>query len=559
MGTTDSNGIYSPANGETGWSAAVDQNFALLSGAATSVYYFTKYLIAANGVTNTAFANAITAMMAAGGGTLVFPGGYTDFTGELTIDLTTIANTRGSVVLQGQGQDSTRLRWVSDPGTGHFGIHRTGVSADYHLEVRDLSLIGPDGDNTALVWGTMPVAADGINLGSRDCFERVGARGWRAGIKVVGDHNTLRRVKVNRCFYGLYWADPDNNYQVYDHSLYDVELQQSWWASVAIAPNSLIGNGLFDNVWFCNGAPYGIYFEKRNSRSVGPVAAGFGGLGFKGLWNCQFIGPKWEGAGNAFIWDANYAGGDTTNYRIIEKMDGRFTFHNLATTNGVNIFSITNPIDTYTTPSGWTYGLSIGQITDSKFWAISFVDADANGIESKWDVGWMSRNEFHGPNFPSETATDGSPGAPIITSTTPLNTANRANKLTHTRLVVGDREGGLYPCKGTVAQNDVVRLDLAVAPGGVNKYTGGATYIGIAAHAAASGDYLWVWREGSVIVGSTAGVSINDWLTPEESATGKVKTRGAAGDVVIGRATGGSIAAAGTGYIELFKPVPGAF
>ena len=234
---------------------------------------------------------AINLLAAHGGGHVVSPAGTYLCNRTITFPECREYGRRGvQVNWLGEGALASVYRWPVDLGSGAFAVHcphRYEPDGMYEGLWQDIGLEGPGGEP---VLGVAPAQMDGWGWGARRRMTRCGARRFRAGLSIVGDHSRFEDVVSRENLYNLYFPNPSP--ALYGDLLFEkCMFSGCTLAAVAVHPAAQMGGCTMISCYM-GGGPYAILKESGEGDDVM--------VGQSVFLNCMF-----EYVGNAWLQDGN--------------------------------------------------------------------------------------------------------------------------------------------------------------------------------------------------------------------------------------------------------------
>lgn len=221
---------------------------------------------------------AIDEVAALGGGVVFFPWPTVRYKSLQSLVLP--ANV--PIMLLGE-HPNVQIRFPTDLGAGNYAVTHNGAAwNESKVVIRNLHFYGP---YTATVIGTAPAAMRGVRCWRNWELDHVKSEGFRSGVYIDGDHGALYDCDLTRNYFNLHFgATPATKG---DHIIRDTDLAESYFASLAIAPDNTIEYGSFDHVHF-GYAPFCVYREASPSVAMAIYETTFRGCDFEAWGNAIF-------------------------------------------------------------------------------------------------------------------------------------------------------------------------------------------------------------------------------------------------------------------------------
>lgn len=426
-----------------------------------------------------------------------------------------------NVFLRGDGMGASKIQatsdwarspngsWVLDQqpsangvGAPASGPSGTGATPEIGTWIEDLWLSGPG----SVTPGQIPCNLSGIRVGNGAGYRRVQVEGFFAGAFLFSQgERILGPGKQGGNYYGIYYGEPSP--AAGDQLVSDVEIDGCAWASIGISANMTFENALFRSV-LLGSSPFGIYKEEAASGSVA-------------LSGCVLSNVHFDscGNGNIFVNGPSGGGGDVRGCVF-------------QATQSSNVFASATAISNSTSD---VRGRSIGR-------TLAPIDLlggtwDANEVQAS-DPGYIGANNS---NYSAVVAcgqfTGGryGPGETAITQVVADGKRFTTGQCSGDALLVDvGTPSRLLPAAGSgILTSDLVEGASGVQ--GVQRATSGGRPLGVALHAANSGDTVPVAYSGVVTVNcGTNTISPDDPLKPDPSQAGCVITTSLTDPGVIG-------------------------
>lgn len=381
------------------------------------------------------------------------------------------------VQVQGEGVYSTTVKCASDFGAGEFAFKPATLGSSPEYVFRDFALQGP---NTSTTIGTAPCEMGGIRVPGGGRAENLRIDYFKYGVEFTNDHNTLRDVRIAACFYCVYYGE---NTAESDQSIERCNFTDPLWANIGVKSDNVMGGTTMISTHLGYG-PYGIWKE-----GSGAIMAG-----------CVLIDSQFEGCANAVIASE------------LDEASNKVENNWFINCGQANLFS---GAAAYAAPGEpQTAAIRCGEFNQNYFLGSSILTATAKGSEAVIKCTSISSCVF---DF------SGADGTAIVQNLVKLATAG---DVLDCLFRWKGQQGRLYRAKTAITQYDLLRNNTTgtTAPH-VKRYdTSGAPVVGVALHAAASDEIVFVVQDGFTKIRTDAGTAwpSNTFIKPDTVNAGCV-------------------------------------
>jgi hypothetical protein len=427
----------------------------------------------------TEVAAALTAA-AVSGGEVYFPAGTYKMTASITVP--------DRVTLRGAGIGASSLVWATDLGIGAYAVAAGTGGQHLAQQYRELAFLGPRAGFTPTP-GVRSCLMDGVQATTWAHMDECFVSGFGANIVVTGDHHKFRNTRSTNGFFNWYWGDNTAVATTGDQEIDGCTADFAAWANVGIHGSNAVVDGHWSS-FHLGFAPYGVYkFDALHPTTGLPgTAAALGGgavastLG--ALVACSLDKVQFEEQGNACILDEGTGAGAGSNTLVGTTIN--LPFHSWGPT-----YKIGARADDYAIHA-----------------RVSRSSTIRHGIEG------FSPGDIAAYHIPVGGITvEGSGFARMFSPTSSFNEG--------LRIVSTQYSGFALYAAGTIAQGDI--LEHSLNANQVQRYiggygaavgAGGRPILGVATHAAATGEVVVVATEGLAYVLSEVVAYGGVYLTP---------------------------------------------